>query len=288
MSKICDNCDIELTKEDVTEKIAQEFPDTVLWQKPRKVYEENTQQDDEEEAPIVLPKKKTSFGNVAGATALLIFLVINLVFIFCASVATGISSSDISEFSVVVNGAEYSVDSIVESTVALDKTGIFGFINQLVDIDKGIDINIGGNVYKIKLSEEILGFLGIDIPSTDHISSSICDSLNIALGTLRVVFIVMLVYLVLVICVNIYAIYSAFGKKRRANIYIGSLFLICGVTELVIAIISAVNPGLFGNRVLSAVLAQMPSVASMFLAAGATGIFGCIIFLIGILSKSRD
>ncbi len=233
-------------------------------------------------------KKRVTVKGVIGAIVLSFLLIINLAVGAAVTVGMGFSLSDISEFSITVDGQEYSLDSIEELFDGIKESDFLTMLDDFFAQDN-ILIYMNGGEYELTFDTEMLsGFKDTLASSSDNIMSIVTDSIGAVLDVLFVIIAFMAIYVFAAICLNVYSIYSALGKTKKAHIVSGVILVIFSIVEIVYVVISLAIPGAVENALVYAVMNQMMVVLFAFVSSMFTAIAGALLFFIGIFGKDKD
>jgi hypothetical protein len=95
------------------------------------------------------------------------------------------------------------------------------------------------------------------------------------------------IYLVAVIIVLIIAMYYTLGKSRKAFVISGLIFVLMGLGYLVLGIIAAAAPGIFGGTVLGVLLETEFSVLLAVIASAAVTVIGALLTFVGAIGDRK-
>lgn len=233
-------------------------------------------------------KKRVTAKGVIGAIFLSFLLIINLTVGAAVTVGMGFSLSDISEFSITVDGQEYSLDSIEELFDGIKESDFLTMLDDFFAQDN-ILIYMNGGEYELTFDTQMLsGFKDTLASSSDNIMAIVTDSIGAVLDVLFVAAAFMAIYVLAAICLNVYSIYSALGKTKKAHTVSGVILVLFSIVEIVYVVVSLAIPGVVENALVYAVMNQMMVVLFAFVSSMFTAIAGALLFFIGVFGKDKD
>ena len=235
----------------------------------------------------VKPNKKITVGGVIGAILLCLFLVLNLGLSYIFAVGAGVFASDAGDLKFEFGGMEYSIESLLDFADVIEDSDTEDAIMDLLDAGGAIEIEIAGTTYEVEILHNYFSGFENGIPSVDDVMNAVLVSIDLVMNVVCVAFLILLLYIILVLYINVYSIYSALGKSRRAHIVSGVFFVLFSVAELTLSIIAVFVPSLLGLAFIESLTALVPAVIATFAVSLLTSVVGVILFVAGAFKKKK-